>query len=95
MIRNVVTVKLVPGADRAAVEALMDRFRGLRSLPGCLSYAVGWDLGLKEGAWSFAIVADFADEGAYRAYDLDADHNAMRADLAPLAEAVARAQIRL
>lgn len=95
MIRNVVTVKLRPDADRGAVEALMERFRSLRALPGCLAYAVGWDLRLRDGTWSWAIVADFTDEDAYRSYDLDAGHNALRAELAPLAADVARAQFAM
>ena len=45
--------------------------------------------------WSFAIVADFADEASYRGYDEDAEHNRLRARLLPMAEAVARVQFRL
>jgi hypothetical protein len=36
---------------------------------------IGSDLGLREGNSSFAIVADFTDADAYRAYDLDPAHN--------------------
>ena len=96
MIRNVVLVKLRPDCDRRAVSRLQDGFRGLQhSCAGTLSYTLGDDVGLKDGNWSFAIVADFTDAEAYKAYDLDAEHNRLRAELAPLAEAVARVQFDL
>ncbi|HEX5142975.1 MAG TPA: Dabb family protein [Mycobacterium sp.] len=91
MIRNVVMVKLKDGQDRAEVEQLQAQFRAL-NCPGTLSYTIGSDLGLREGNWSFAIVADFATEEAYRAYDQDAEHNRLRGLLAPMAAEVARLQ---
>jgi len=91
MIRNVVLVELKPDADHAAVAAIQDGFRGL-DCPGTVSYTLGDDLGLREGNWSFAIVADFEDERAYRAYDQDAEHNRLRGLLAAHAERVARVQ---
>ncbi len=94
MIRNVVMVKLNDGADPAAVAQIQAGFRGLNP-PGCVSYSLGDDLGLKDGAWSFAIVADFADEASYRSYDLDEEHNRLRGLLAPHAEQVARVQFDL
>ena len=94
MIRNVVLVALRPGADPDAVAAIQD---GLRSLdcPGTIAYTLGDDLGLRAGNWSFAIVADFTDAAAYRAYDADAEHNRLRARLAPLARTTARAQFEV
>jgi Stress responsive A/B Barrel Domain len=94
MIRNVVLVKLRDGYDAAEVAAIQAGLRGL-GCPGTLSYTVGDDLGLREGNWSFAIVADFADVDSYRAYDQDAAHNLIRARLAPMAEQVARMQFEL
>ncbi len=91
MIRNVVMVKLRPDHDTEAVAALLPRFRAL-DLPGTLDYTIGMDLGLRAGGWSLAIVADFADEAAYRAYDADPEHNRLRAELAPHAEQIARVQ---
>jgi hypothetical protein len=96
MIRNVVLVKLKPDADAAAVARLQDGLRGLKqSCAGTLSYTLGDDLGLKDGNWSFAIVADFTNPDTYKAYDLDAEHNRLRAELAPFAEQVARVQFEL
>jgi hypothetical protein len=94
VIRNVVLVKLKAGADAAEVAAIQDGLRGL-DCPGTVSYTLGDDLGLRDGAWSFAIVADFTDLDAYRGYDLDAAHNQYRARLAPLAEQIARVQFEL
>lgn len=94
MIRNVVLVELKPGHDPEELATIQDGFRAL-ACPGTLSYSLGNDLGLREGNWSFAIVADFVDADAYRAYDLDAVHNRLRARLAPLATRVARAQFEL
>ena len=94
MIRNVVLVKLKPGQDAAAVAQIQQDLRNL-DCPGMLSYTIGDDLGLREGNWSFAIVADLEDEDSYRAYDQDAEHNRIRARIAPMAEQVARAQFQV
>ena len=93
-VRNVVMVKLKPDYDRALVADLMGRFAAL-DCPGTLAYTIGPDLGLREGSWSFAIVADFADTEAYRGYDLDEEHNRLRGLLAPMAEQIARLQFAL
>ena len=94
MVRNVVLVELKPDADRAAVASIQEGLRGL-DCPGTISYTLGDDLGLREGNWSFAIVADFENEAAYRAYDQDAEHNRLRGLLAAHAEQVARAQFEI
>jgi hypothetical protein len=94
MIRNVVLVKLKPGADATEVAEIQDGLLNLQC-PGTISYTIGDDLGLRDGTWSFAIVADFIDIASYRAYDLDAEHNRYRGRLSPLAEQVARVQFEL
>jgi hypothetical protein len=94
MIRNVVLVKLKAGHDTAEVAEIQAGFASL-DRPGTVSYTIGDDLGLREGTWSFAIVADFTDTDSYRAYDQDAEHNRLRARLAPMAEQIARAQFEL
>ena len=63
--------------------------------PGTLSYVIGDDLGLRDGNWSFAIVSDFADPGAYRACDQDEEHNRARAALLPMTEQIARVQFEM
>jgi len=46
---------------------------------------------VREGNWSFAIVADSTDADAY---DRDVEHNRVRARLAPMAEQIARVQFQ-
>jgi hypothetical protein len=94
VIRNVVLVKLKPDADRAAIARVQAGLRGLNR-PGTLSYTLGDDLQLRDGNWDFAIVADFSDADTYTTYDRDEEHNRLRAQLAPHAEAVARVQFDL
>jgi hypothetical protein len=93
VIRNVVMVKMRDGYDETWLEGLLRRFQGL-NCPGTAAYTVGRDLGLREGGWTFAIVADFVDADAYRAYDADGPHNDLRAELTPHAEQVARVQFQ-
>ncbi len=94
MIRNVVLAKLKDGYDAAELAQIQ---QGLRELncPGTVAYSAGTDAGLREGNWDFVIVADFTDVESYRGYDADAEHNALRARLAPMIEQIARAQIDL
>jgi hypothetical protein len=89
-----VLVKLKPDADASVVARVQE---GLRSLnrPGTLSYTIGDDLRLRDGNWSFAIVADFSDADTYTAYDRDEEHNHLRAQLAPHAEQLARVQFEV
>ena len=94
MIRNVVLVKLKSAHDPAEIADIQNDFRRLEC-PGMFNYTIGSDLGLREGNWSFAIVADFTDTDAYRGYDLDAAHNAARARLAPFVEQIGRAQFEV
>jgi hypothetical protein len=94
MIRNVVMFKLKDGYDAAEVAAIQDGLRGL-DLPGCTSYTLGDDLGLREGNWSFGIVADFEDEASYRYYDAEPEHNRLRGLLAARIEQAARVQFSL
>lgn len=91
MIRNVVAVRLRPDHDPGRVAEIRAGLAAL-DLPGTLSYTIGPDLGLRDGGWSMAIVADFADEAAYRHYDADPEHNRLRAELAGYAEEIARVQ---
>ncbi|MCO7220959.1 Dabb family protein [Klenkia sp. PcliD-1-E] len=92
MIRNVVVGRLHPGADPVAVDAALAAITAL-DLPGRLDCRVGRDAGLRDGAWGFAITSDWADAEAYRAYDLDAEHNRIRAELfGPLCAEIARVQ---
>jgi hypothetical protein len=87
-------VDLKPGQNAAEVADVQAMFRRLNP-PGLLAYAIGADRGLREGNWSFVIIADFTDANAYRAYDRDDAHDAARVRLAPLVECIARVQFEL
>ena len=93
MIRNVVMVKMREGYDPRWLAGLMTRFQTM-NCPGTVAYTIGLDLGLREGGWTFAIVADFIDADAYRGYEEDGLHNELRAELAVHVEHTARAQFQ-
>jgi hypothetical protein len=95
VIRNVVLIKLKPGTPPEAVEGLRQALEKVDS-PGRRSFSMGMDAGLRDGNVDVAIVGDFDDEDAYRAYDADPEHNRIRRELlAPIAERVERCQYRI
>lgn len=94
MIRNVVMVKLRSDHDPARADLVRSQL-GELDCPGTLAYTIGPDAGLRDGNWSFAIVADFVDADAYRVYDADEAHNRVRAELTPMVEQIARVQFEL
>ncbi|WP_111512138.1 Dabb family protein [Mycobacterium kyogaense] len=94
MIRSVVLAKLKGGYDAAELAQIQQGLRNL-NCPGTVAYSMGSDAGLREGNWDLVIVADFTDADAYRGYDADDEHNALRARLAPMIEQIARAQMEL
>ena len=84
-------VKMRDGYDEDWLADLQHGFQTL-NCPGTVAYTIGTDLGLREGGWTFAIVADFVDADAYLAYDADEVHNALRAELSRQTEQIARVQ---
>ena len=94
VIRNVVMVRLGDDADPDEVTSIQDGLCAMQ-LPGTVSYTLGDDLGLREGNWSFAIVADFTDADAYHAYDRDRGHNDLRARLGPVSDQISRVQFEI
>lgn len=95
MIRNVVLAKLKAGVDEKAVEAMVAALAGIRT-PGLVSITAGRDLGLRQGNWDIAVVADLEDEASYRAYDSDPEHNRIRREIvAPLVERIERCQFEI
>jgi hypothetical protein len=93
VIRHVVMVKMREGYDPEWLAGMFRRFQAL-NCPGTVAFTIGADLGLREGGWSYAIVADFVDADSYRGYDLDEQHNKLRAELAPHVEQLARVQFQ-
>jgi hypothetical protein len=94
MIRNVVLLRLKPGADRAALAESLDAIEALRT-PGMHGIRARLDAGLREGNWDGAVVADFEDAAAYQEYDRDEEHNRIRQGMAVLVETIARCQLEV
>lgn len=93
MIRNVVLARLKDGVKDEDVRAMIAALRQIRT-PGLVSISVGQDLGLRDGNWDVAVVADLQDAESYRQYDSDPEHNRIRRDVvAPLVERIERCQI--
>ena len=97
MIRNLVLCRLASDASPEDEALLEEGLRGIAALdlPGLLDVRVGPDAGLRPGGWSAAIVNDWVDEDAYRAYDLDPGHGRFRAMVVRACADVARVQLRL
>jgi hypothetical protein len=92
VIRNVVLGRLRPDADPAVLEAGLAGLRSLR-LDGLVELRAGRDLGLRPGAWDYAITADLVDADAYRRYDEDEEHNRLRREcFAVVSEEIVRVQ---
>lgn len=96
-IRHVSCLTFVEGATPQQRVAVLD---ALATLPGLVpeirAYAFGPDLGLAGGNADLAIVADFADEEAYRRYAEHPAHLAVLTDhVRPILASRAAAQIRL
>jgi hypothetical protein len=92
MLRHVVLFRLIKDAPEGTVPSLQDGLARLaQSIPDLSNYSYGPDLGLREGNFDFAVVADFIDERAFKRYVDHPDHQAFIADqLQPvLAERVA------
>ena len=95
MIRHVILIKFRPETTREQVDALIAAMHALE-IRGLRDFSIGTDLGLREGNMSYAGVFDFEDEDAWRAYDLDEEHNRIRRELvAPIAERAERCQYRI
>ncbi len=80
MLRHVVLFRWAPGTTDAQVASVTE---GLAALPAAVaeirSYRFGPDLGLSDGSFDFALVADFADRAAWETYR---DHPVHRAFIA-------------
>jgi hypothetical protein len=66
----------------AAVAAIEGALGALRErLPELRDYRYGRDLGLTDGGFDFAVVADFDDVDGYAAYRDDPEHRRILAEL--------------
>jgi len=95
VIRHIVTFRLNATATAEAVERIRSELARL-TCPGRVAFTMGPDLGLHHGNLDLALVADFVDLDAYRAYDADAEHDRIRRELiAPISERIERCQFQL
>ncbi len=96
MIRHIIMVTFKPEATETQVAVLTDAWEDFRSrYRGLLGLTFGRDLGLRDGNMSMAAVFDFVDEDAFRAFDVDDHHNAVRREIAAFVERAERCQFQL
>ena len=78
MFRHVALFRFVPEATDEQKQAVVDGLRALPAqIPELLDYRVGPDAAVDAGNFDFAVVADFADAAAYRAYVVHPAHQAV------------------
>ena len=81
MFRHVLLLTMRDDADDAQVDALVDALRSLPAqIPEIVSYRAGRDLGLRDDTADVAIVGEYADEAAWRAYLAHPAHRAVVTD---------------
>jgi hypothetical protein len=75
MLRHLVLIRWLEGCPDEAVRTVEEALSALPSqIPAIRGYLLGRDLNLNPANSDFAIVADFEDADAYRAYASDARH---------------------
>jgi len=86
MIRHIALFKLKEDAPASASKSLEEGlFLLAQTIPQISSYEYGADLGLRQGNFDFAVVADFEDAEAFEAYVQHPDHQEfLKARLTPV-----------
>lgn len=78
-VRHVALFRFAEHATPADVQAVTDALAGLPAeIDALLAYRVGPDLGLTDGSWDYAVVAEFADEAGYEQYRTHPRHADVR-----------------
>jgi hypothetical protein len=82
MIRHVGIIRFNEGTSEEEIEAFAAAFMALE-IEGMVFRSAEPGLGLRGGKDAdFVVLAEFEDEAAFRRYDTDPDHEALRAGLA-------------
>lgn len=82
MIRHVVALTLLPEADAAARQSLLDGLLALPSLvPSIRHYSVGTDIGVNQGNADVIAIGDFDDVAGYLEYRDHPEHHRVIAEL--------------
>jgi hypothetical protein len=81
VLRHIVMFRFATDTPPDKIEHLAE---GLRSLPDQVpqvrGFTFGRDLGLREGNWDYAVVADFDDVDGWKAYAADPVHQQVIAE---------------
>jgi hypothetical protein len=81
MIRHMVMFRWTPEATPEQKQRVVTELSRLPALlPALRAYHVGADLGLVEGNFEFAAVADFDDLEGYQTYRVNPEHRAIIAE---------------
>jgi hypothetical protein len=86
MLRHIALFRLEADAPAETTKSFEDGlFQLAQTIPDISAYSFGPDLGLREGNFDFAVVADFEDRDAFARYVAHPDHQAFIRDrLAPV-----------
>lgn len=97
MIRHIALFTFNDDVSPDQVDDLADALRALPStIESIRSYGCGRDLEAIEGTWDFAVIGDFDDLDAYRAYANHPDHVAVvEHHVKPILHTMARVQIEV
>ena len=92
--RHVMLMQFKDGATEEQIEAALEGLATMPDkVPGILRYEFGLDLKLLEGNPGLALVADFASEEDWRAYQVHPDHQALvESAIAPIKGEMTRVQ---
>lgn len=97
MIRHIAMFTLKDDAPQGTVEHLEEGlFLLAQTIEEIYAYTYGADLGLRDGTWDFAVVADFETPDDFRAYADHPDHVAfIQERLTPVLDQRASLQFEL